>query len=482
MQPIISTGELQLPERKVQTGVIILMIGLLLPALAAFIAGRQMLGLAALLAPIPFLLITNPKAAFYLFLASLTIYYPVRLTVIALHPFDLAMALGFLSIVADYLLHGRTEIRRTGIDLAWLMMIFTTALSAAFAYNYHLSIVPVFRIIAIYVCFRLVYKMAIDLGVRKILIIYISGVTALAALNIILFIMSGGRVRIFGPAWLAMETFTMTALPMALCFFIWARSRTEQIRFGLAVLIIALGIMATQSRAPMVSVIITLPILITLAWRKTKREGDRASQKRLKNIILLAAFAGIPVIILSSTLFLSMLGRTTEFIESLSNPKGTIALRIVLWTAAIKGFLSSPITGIGIGNFRIVEQIIPAMKTESVWYYIRGLTAHSVVLQYLCETGILGLFALLNLTLVGLRLSYKSFKQLLSRTDNAAAAAIFIATIIFAHTIIYMRSWTWAQDGYVMAIIFGLNAALAHNLSRNRSTATSEANIENLTN
>ena len=56
------------------------------------------------------------------------------------------------------------------------------------------------------------------------------------------------------------------------------------------------------------------------------------------------------------------------------------------------------------------------------------------------------------LTLRGLRLGHKSFRQKLSQTDNATAAAIFIATIVFAHTIIYMRSWTWAQDGYVMAI------------------------------
>ena len=122
----------------------------------------------------------------------------------------------------------------------------------------------------------------------------------------------------------------------------------------------------------------------------------------------------------------------------------------------------------------MIDQMVPAMKASPVWYYIRGLSAHSVVLQYLCETGLLGLLALLNLAFTGLRLGRSSFRQKLSRSDNAVSAALFIAVIVFAHTIIYMRSWTWAQGGYVLAIIFALNAAFVYQLRHKASTERSD--------
>jgi hypothetical protein len=31
--------------------------------------------------------------------------------------------------------------------------------------------------------------------------------------------------------------------------------------------------------------------------------------------------------------------------------------------------------------------------------------------------------------------------------------------IVFALSIFFMRAWTWAQEGYVMAMLFGMAAA-----------------------
>ena len=51
-----------------------------------------------------------------------------------------------------------------------------------------------------------------------------------------------------------------------------------------------------------------------------------------------------------------------EFVASANRPQGTVALRLVLWKAAFKGFLLDPITGIGIGNYRIIDQIIQQLR------------------------------------------------------------------------------------------------------------------------
>jgi len=163
---------------------------------------------------------------------------------------------------------------------------------------------------------------------------------------------------------------------------------------------------------------------------------------------------------LQGSLFVDLLSRYEEMIISLTNPKGTIALRLILWKTAIRTFLDNPITGIGIGNFRLVHNIYPELRVMPLYRWVTGMSAHNVLLHYLAETGIVGCLALVTLSWKGLRNSYKGFMQKLTYKNNQVAASLFIAMVVFCVTILFMRAWTWGQGGYVMAILFGLLAAV----------------------
>ena len=43
--------------------------------------------------------------------------------------------------------------------------------------------------------------------------------------------------------------------------------------------------------------------------------------------------------------------------------------------------------------------------------------------------------------------------------DRPVAYALFAAMLVFVVTLTFMRAWTWEQGGYIMALIFALNAA-----------------------
>ena len=437
------------------------------PAIAAYFTGKTALLMVCLTIPFIFYLVSNPRHSFYLFLLSISVYYPYHLTGFAVHPFDLAMGLLYFSIILDFCLHTRTEIRKTGLDLAFLFLIIATFISAVFAYNVRQSIVPLFRIMVIYLAFRVVFKMALELSVRKVLLFYIYHVFALSIINCVLFVMRGGGVRVFGPSWLAFEIYTITALPMALCFFIWAKNTKERYRFGFISLTIIAALMALQSRGSLLAVAITIPILLILAYNKIKQERNIAPSRNIKRITVIAAVIAVVFVIFNETLLVGFLDRIREMLESLARPKGTIALRLVLWDAAFKGFLSSPLVGIGIGNYIFIENIVPSVKTAPVWYYIRGMSSHNVLLQYLCETGLLGTLALLTVTFINLRMAYRNFKKKMSLENTQVSAALLMVVIVFAHSILYMRAWTWGQEGYLMAVLFGLNAAWYY---RNRNS------------
>ncbi len=410
-------------------------------------------GIALLLA------LVHPRVCFFLFVLSIGWYYPIFVGGAMVNPSDIAFLLTLVAVALDFLLRGSSEIRRSPFDLPFLALIAATYLSIIFAFDRGESVTPAMRIVVIYLAFRISYKMALEIGVRRIVLFYIYFVAALSLYNGFTLVMQGGERRIFGPAWLTIETFAMTALPMAAAFIIWSRDRRERIRLTVVCLVIGLAVFATQSRAPMLTIVLSLPALALFSARKVSAVSGRRALGVLFKLAGLAVAIVVVALILRDMFFESTFGRIDEFINSAVRPEGTIALRIVLWTAALKAFLINPITGIGSGNFHIVDQIVPEIRLTPVWYYIGGLSAHSVVLQYLSETGILGAGALLWLAFRAMRTAYRSFKQKLSVRDNQTSAAVFIATFVVVVTFFYMRAWTWGQDGYLMAMLFGLNAA-----------------------
>ncbi|NOY89303.1 MAG: O-antigen ligase family protein [FCB group bacterium] len=416
------------------------------------------LALLALLAAGFFLLFS--RIAFFIFLVTVSLYTPFRIShLFALHPFDIMMALVFLGMALDFLLRGHTEIRPALFDGLFIILITATFISALFAYNRDYSIVPLFRTTVIYFAFRAAFKFGFEIGVRKIIVFYLYLVFFHSLINIILFFITAGQIRIFGLPGLGYEPFAMTALPMAAAFMIWAKSGWEQFRYGIISLIIGLGVLATQSRAPLLAVIIAIPVLIIFTGMKAHREKTKQPLRTMKKVFIPVFLVGALFIFFSGTLFAGALGRYEHFIESFTKPQGTVALRLILWKTAIRTFLDHPFTGIGIGNFRLVHQLYPDIRTNPLWYQIKGMSAHNVILHYLAETGLIGSLALLALAIKGIKISYHDFKKKLSLQQNQVSAALFIAMFVYCLTILYMRAWMWGQDSYIMALIFGLNAA-----------------------
>ena len=418
-------------------------------------------------------LVSLPRVTFILFFFSIAIHLSYVRNNIAIQVFDILLIILFFAVALDFLLRGRLEIRATGLDLAFLALIAATLISALLAHNRAYSVVPTIRIILIYISFRMVYKFALEMGVRRITLLYIYLVMVLALINITIFIIAGGKARVFGPAWLAFETYTMTALPMALGFMIWGRSTGERLKFAAVASIIGFGLLASQSRGPLLAVIIAVPLLLFFAYRKARRERSASSLRIIRLVFIPIVVVVAAVLLLRQSLFEGSLERLESLLKSLKNPQETVLLRLVLAKAAIKGFLAHPIFGVGIGNFKIIDQVVPEMRMEPVWFYIRGMSAHNVILHYLAETGIAGTVALVSVSWVGLRTAYRTFRRHLADADQQVSAALFVGMLVFCFTLLYMRAWTWGQGGYIMAILFGLSAAWYHHTDPSQDKSSS---------
>jgi len=432
-------------------------------------AGRGTAALVGVAVAVLAVLVMVPRVSFYLFLVSMCLWIPQRLTAtFAVHPFDIMLAVLFAGIALDFLLKSNGEVRSATFDLPFLALIAATLLSAVLAFQPAYSVVPLIRIVVIYLAFRVVFKFGWDIGVRRILTIYMAGVTLLSVYNLLAFVLQGGKLRVFGPAMLIYETMAMTALPMVLAFMLWSSRRREQLRYGLAGVLIAGGIVATQARGPLLTVIIATLVLFWFTFRKARREHNRQA---LKSVLLAGVgvmVVLVAVVLLSTNLLTGAWARYQEFVASVENPEGTVALRLVLWKTAWATFLDHPLTGIGIGNFRIVHELYPELHIVPLYRWVTGMSAHNVLLHYLAETGLFGALSLLALAFTGVWTGYRVLRARLSAADTQVSVALFIAIFVFALTLLYMRAWTWGEGGYIMALLFGLLAAWYQQTTRSK--------------
>lgn len=397
-------------------------------------------------------LVVNPRWAFILLIPAIGWYHPVAVGPVQIQLTDVLTILLTLGAILEWLWRDRVRVVVTPVDLPFLAILLTTWWSIPFAYDYSMTLTPALRIIFIYISYRLVLTYSLQIGPGRIVRYYVVVVALLSASNIIEFILAGGSERIFGISWLTFESLSMTALPMAAALMIFSKRMGRRLAWGGVCLVIGAAILASGSRGTMLAVALAIPMLI---WVTTRGRGGIRLGAVLGIVVPLALLV-VVTMLLKDSLLAYPVERIEQMLESMGGAQGSIALRLVLWTAALKAFAAHPLTGIGIGNFRIIDMALPTQHMVPVWYYIRGMSAHNTFLQYLVETGLPGAAAL---TFLGWRCSRMALRLQRDLVPSGTGAAIFMGIAVFVVSLFFMRAWTWGQDSYVMALVIGLGAA-----------------------
>ena len=180
----------------------------------------------------------------------------------------------------------------------------------------------------------------------------------------------------------------------------------------------------------------------------------------------------IPRVLLGTSIFFIFLftalttysGNGVSFLDRLSltdvnNSLGSIQYRISATQKSIDLFFSSPITGIGLGNYYIYQKKQrPLVKGYQASYNDQVIySPHNIIFQYLAETGFLGLFTFLLLVMYFLK---KDLGILFLSSTNIPIfpyIVSFWSIMLFflfnpANSIIYL-SWFW----FIRGIIEGKN-------------------------
>jgi O-antigen ligase len=222
---------------------------------------------------------------------------------------------------------------------------------------------------------------------------------------------SSGDTRGF---WLGIDNYKWQVYLLFVCM-LFLSAKKHILLSGLLAIILLSGIVATQTRAALVLLLIVAGVSV-LSYRR----------KLLKPLLVSGLLVSIGVAPIM-TVFPDIRDAMRDRIEQLWSGGGVIGYRVVLFEMAASAFLSHPITGIGSGGFARQQDVLyldinDAFTPEYETAY-GNLSTHNTVLGVAAETGVIGLCAHFAWLWVVSRICLDTLKMKAANRDTFLVAA-----------------------------------------------------------
>jgi len=259
---------------------------------------------------------------------------------------------------------------------------------------------------------------------------------------------SGGRLRM--SSFLSNSNLLAGYLSVAV-FFSWAMYRqsfgSRQLKYLASFVLLMIAVLFTFSRAGYLGIGAGVMVLFMVGNRRKLRGRffKIVSGTLLVAFLLVLLFTAYNILFRRTSGSLSALGGIVELDSS--NRK-----RLIFWETAINMYKSSPIVGVGAGQFNIqFENYVPL---QHHFFAVNNVhtTVHNTYLQILTESGLLGLAAFLALfgyiVLTALR-AKGSAPNLRQGVKGSLAGLVSLLMIGLTHNMVMTEIWLIA--GLVLA-------------------------------
>ncbi len=431
-----------------------------------FSADGNLAGLVPLAVMAAVFCVVNPRWALYQYVFCVFI-------VVRIHP-EMSIYLGDLSAlvvigaaVLDVLSTNYLPRRLPRLSMNFLLLLLALLVAAAFGYDPGLSWRPVMKIGLLLATFASLYRLAAksDPAVLVKLFFWICCAHAIA---IVIPIAAAAGARSFGISGSAFDDLAMVALPIGVAILLWEPTgRSAKYLVGCAAVLG--GLVATQSRASLGFAVIASVLVLILSIRRARqvRSGTYVLQDAPGLVEVTATVKTRAVVVILAVVV--MIGGAAALLPDLSShiawrfesvltatPTGTVRTRLELWKAAWMAFSRHPLLGVGPGTFTVLYHIFPTLHMQPLHFYTHGLSAHSLFLHYLAESGMLGAGALVALFLNLFRHSRGIWRCERRPTALGVALALFSCGLVFLVTMFLEAGWMWGQSGYPFVLFAAL--------------------------
>ncbi len=420
-------------------------------ALLAIAAGL-VYGLLPVAAALAMLSSAIPRFALYMFVFSIFINYPLSYSPLIM-VVDVLPAVVIGAAILDVLLSDRLPRRLPPLSGNFAALIAALGVAALFSVDIGQAWHPIARATYIGVIALAVCRLSSSVSTEEVMRVFVVAAVVSSLPAIIGFVAAAGLERSFGWSHATLGVLSMVAFIIALYRYLTAQ-RAWLWLAGLA--IISSGLYATQSRFPMIMIIVFLPVILWVVSRYRPDFSAAAPDQgslgaRLFLLLIVLAVMAVAAAILKPSLLAGIQWRfSLLFTEGYT---GTVRLRLELYQRALEIFAAYPVFGLGPGCFRLYHELVPGSHLNVVHWWLRGLSAHNLFLHYLAETGLVGVTAMVALFVNLFRSSWLVLRQAPARADDVL---LMLLSLLILVTVFLESGWLWGQTGMVTALVAGM--------------------------
>lgn len=282
----------------------------------------------------------------------------------------------------------------------------------------------------------------------------------------------GGRQRVFGIASAFFPFFLAAGIMYSSVAYLLSDGALRRWLWATLALTLALGIFVSQTREAMLHVIIGLGLIAAFVWVWAKRFDQPQLRRRVSSMVIAGVLVLLIVLSGSVALLETSANRMHQALEGHSN---TIFIRLFLWRTGIQNFVDSPVLGIGIGQIRRWDEILPYWRFDPMSQLSKGVGAHNDLITYAAETGIIGLAALFWFFWRIVQCGWSQWR----RTDSAESLfkllVIWVPCLALIVRFFYGTHTFYSLGGLFNCIYFGMLIAYTQLPQSDRIAAESHA-------
>lgn len=350
-------------------------------------------------------------------------------------------------------------VHRTRLDLPLLTLLGLSLVSALFSTYRWQSLGSVLVVALYYAFYRAMSDFARRPGlVAPILLLLVAVATLVAGIDLAYHVHQGLDQVLerypFWPGKNALGLFLALTLQMGVSWLYFAppQRRPARLALGAACGVIFLGLAFTYARAAWLGAAGGLVVLGMLRRGRPSREvssrqerpadaaggGVRGSTRRsgLPRLLPLGLLALVAAVLVAVVAQPAARQRVTSAL-TLQDPN--VRDRLTLWRAALAMAADRPITGVGVGTFRLNYR--DRYKGPLTWEYA-AVHAHNLYLHILAELGLPGLVALLWLAVAALRGALRGVRAASLPLPRAVAAGLAAVLCVSAIESLFESSFT----------------------------------------
>ena len=331
-----------------------------------------------------------PRAGIFLVAASLYLRISIPFWQ-GKYPADILAILVILGVAVMRMTRGRRPFERTWIAPILLVILAAFGLTLTRAYDLELGFVNWLRhaqLFALILAIASCLKEGDDLRLIHLLLT----LTAIVSMrNILVFLASGGNMRVFGIAGPFFALYTVIACLHASVGYLTARRLAHRVGWGCLFLLYFGALIATQTRAALLQLSFGFALLVAVVWFWSTARREHLIRHRVVQLVMTLA---VVLVIVVSGVFPFLHHPSDRIINAFEGHAVTVEYRLFLWRLGLQAFLKSPFLGVGLQQVSQWDKFLPQWRFDPMASHTRGLGAHNDFISYLAETGLVGTFAI----------------------------------------------------------------------------------------